>query len=369
MADNDIKASHLMMSSFSDDNISRSVDNNSHTNISTTDTFQGSNSTQTTTTLLSREEQLVVCMMRQQSRRDRGAVLPVFSAVTAAADASSTNSTQDNVGQQLRYYLEHQGLLSTASATSAIDAASSRYPPVNDTPNQQVHLEGSQVPPSQPAPSALEHTNQYLSLIQQQQHHQLQLQQQQQLQQLSPELQAILNLHQQQKQAPSGPQATAAGAGSTAQTPPSIDTGTATTAPTDTSADQAALIPTPANIPIAVPQPFGRDGQAESFPGKLYRLLAEVERAGNTHIISFTPNGRGILIHDPEAFMTDIAPTFFSQKKFTSFRRQLSFYGFDRISADLDRGAFTHPSFLRGRPELLVDLRRQIVVVPRGKKT
>jgi heat shock transcription factor len=119
-----------------------------------------------------------------------------------------------------------------------------------------------------------------------------------------------------------------------------------------------------------VPQPFGRDGQAESFPAKLYRLLAEAERSGHTHIISFTPNGRSFLIHDPETFMSDIAPTFFSQTQFKSFRRQLSFYGFDRISKEEDRGAFTHTSFLRGRPELLGGVQRQIVVVvPRAKKT
>jgi hypothetical protein len=189
--------------------------------------------------------------------------------------------------------------------------------------------------------------------------HQLPLQQHLHPQQLTPELlQAILNLEQQQQshQQP-GPKA-AGGQGLAAIADPTLPT-----APPNTA------LPTPKETPISVPLPFGRDGQAESFPAKLYRLMAEVERAGNTHIVSFTPNGRAFQIHDESAFMTEVAPAFFSQTKFTSFRRQLSFYGFERLSVGPDRGAFSHDSFLRGLPELLHGVRRQIILAPRAKKT
>jgi hypothetical protein len=361
----DTVTSRSMMSSSGND----TETSNTHTHTSTrSSSYPGSNSTPSTTTLLSREEQLIVCMMRRQSSRGRGAssVLPA-----AAAELSST-STQEGAhfGQQLLQYSGNQGLLSASvpatGAGAGITAAGSRsvnrnnadygyhYPPLNS--NHQQAAESSQTP----AASALGRThNIYQSLIQQQQ---------QQQQHLPPELQTILNRRQQQqRQAPPGPQAATASSLPT-RTPLSTGTLAPTGADTaDTSADPTQL-PTPAATPIAVPQPFGRDGQAESFPGKLYRLLAEVERSGNTHIISFTPNGRSFLIHDPDAFMSDIAPTFFSQTRFTSFRRQLSFYGFDRISKNVDRGAFSHPSFLRGRPELLGGVRRQIVVVPRAKQ-
>lgn len=111
----------------------------------------------------------------------------------------------------------------------------------------------------------------------------------------------------------------------------------------------------------------GHGSQQVSFPAKLYHLLANVERQGSTHIVSFTPDGRAFKIHDPDAFMKDVAPDFFRQSHVTSFVRQLNFYGFDRVSHGPNRGAFAHPSFLRGRPELLDSIERQIVP-PRAKK-
>jgi hypothetical protein len=126
----------------------------------------------------------------------------------------------------------------------------------------------------------------------------------------------------------------------------------------------------PADSPALTPTPIrghGGGSQQVPFPIKLYHLLADVERHGNTHIVSFTPDGRAFKIHDPEFFMTNIAPDFFRQSHITSFVRQLNFYGFDRVSHGLNRGAFAHPSFLRGRPELLDSIERQIVP-PRTKK-
>jgi hypothetical protein len=111
----------------------------------------------------------------------------------------------------------------------------------------------------------------------------------------------------------------------------------------------------------------GHGSQQVSFPAKLYNLLANVERQGATHIVSFTPDGRAFKIHDPDAFMRDVAPDFFRQSHITSFVRQLNFYGFDRVPHGPNRGAFAHPSFLRGRPELLDSIERQIVP-PRAKK-
>jgi hypothetical protein len=35
----------------------------------------------------------------------------------------------------------------------------------------------------------------------------------------------------------------------------------------------------PTRTPLPIPQPYGKNGEAESFPGKLYRLLAGRSRA------------------------------------------------------------------------------------------
>jgi hypothetical protein len=112
--------------------------------------------------------------------------------------------------------------------------------------------------------------------------------------------------------------------------------------------------------------PARRQRKKEAFPGKLYRLLADEESRGNSHIISFTPDGNAFKIHDPDAFMKDVAPNYFDQTHFTSFVRQLNLYGFDRVSHGHERGAFIHPQFLRGRGDLASRIQRQIVP-PRAK--
>jgi hypothetical protein len=107
--------------------------------------------------------------------------------------------------------------------------------------------------------------------------------------------------------------------------------------------------------------------KAESFPGKLYRMLVEVESQGNTEIISFTPDGKAFRIHDPDAFLEQVSPKYFNLSRFNSFVRQLNFYGFERLSLGPDRGAFAHASFIRGRPELLGHIQRRSLE-PSAKK-
>jgi hypothetical protein len=132
----------------------------------------------------------------------------------------------------------------------------------------------------------------------------------------------------------------------------------------DDRATQPSSSGAPTMTPIPIPPPYGRNGEAESFPGKLYRLLAEVERKGNTHIVSFTPDEKAFMIHDRDAFMNDVAPKYFRQSRFTSFVRQLNLYGFGRLSYGPNRGAFAHPHFLRGRPEMVSEIQRS----PQGRK-
>jgi hypothetical protein len=135
-------------------------------------------------------------------------------------------------------------------------------------------------------------------------------------------------------------------------------------------ADNASMPPNGSTEP-AVASSSGaptrrRQRKKEAFPGKLYRLLADVESRGNSHIISFTPNGKAFKIHNPDAFMKDVAPQYFAQTHFTSFVRQLNLYGFDRISHGHERGAFIHPNFLRGHELLASEIQRQIIP-PRAK--
>ena len=67
-----------------------------------------------------------------------------------------------------------------------------------------------------------------------------------------------------------------------------------------------------------------------SFPWKLYDMLEEVENKGQTDICSWTEDGKAFAVHRVDAFLEEIMPNYFDQRKFESFRRQLCFYGFQR---------------------------------------
>jgi hypothetical protein len=120
----------------------------------------------------------------------------------------------------------------------------------------------------------------------------------------------------------------------------------------------------PREFPVAMPAPYGNQ---ETFPGKLYCLLAEAEKDGNDQIISFTPDGRAFKIHNRQAFIEEVSPKHFRHTHITSFVRQLNFYGFKRQPKGPNRGGFAHPFFLRGHPELLVEIEKK-EVKQRAKK-
>jgi hypothetical protein len=102
-----------------------------------------------------------------------------------------------------------------------------------------------------------------------------------------------------------------------------------------------------------------RAGMTEFFPDKLHLMLETVEREGLTDIVSFLPHGRAFRVHDRDRFVSEILPRFFeSQKKWSSFGRQLNMYGFSRSSSEPDAGAYYHELFLRGRPSLCRYMRR-----------
>lgn len=89
-----------------------------------------------------------------------------------------------------------------------------------------------------------------------------------------------------------------------------------------------------------------------SFPVKLHQMLSSVVKEDLDDIVSWQPHGRCFLVHKRSDFVSKLLPRFFCQSKLTSFQRQLNLYGFIRLTAGRDRGAYYHQLFLRGRPDL-----------------
>jgi hypothetical protein len=97
----------------------------------------------------------------------------------------------------------------------------------------------------------------------------------------------------------------------------------------------------------------------EQFPLKLHRLLDIVRNNGYDSIISWQIHGRAFKIHKADEFSNAIMPFYFRQTKLASFRRQLNIYGFLRITQGLDKGAYYHECFLRGKYFLAERILRQ----------
>lgn len=95
-----------------------------------------------------------------------------------------------------------------------------------------------------------------------------------------------------------------------------------------------------------------RGGVVVPFPERLYAMLNQAEQDGFEDVVSWSIHGRCFTVHQPKRFVDEVMPTFFKQSKLTSFQRQVNLYGFRRLTAGKDRGAYYHELFLRGRPDL-----------------
>lgn len=103
------------------------------------------------------------------------------------------------------------------------------------------------------------------------------------------------------------------------------------------------------------------------FLRKTYHMIDTCD----PQVATWSEDGETFVVKNTDVFEKKIIPQFFKHSKFSSFVRQLNFYGFrkikysDTIRIDLKLEAetanfwrFRHENFQRGRPELLVEIKR-----------
>lgn len=101
------------------------------------------------------------------------------------------------------------------------------------------------------------------------------------------------------------------------------------------------------------------------FLKKTYKMIESCP----TDIASWSPDGEMFVVKDPDRFATEIIPQYFDHNKFSSFARQLNFYGFRKMqskpirNSDFDANTAKHVTFFnenfkRGRCDLLKKIQR-----------
>jgi len=102
----------------------------------------------------------------------------------------------------------------------------------------------------------------------------------------------------------------------------------------------------------------GKRGVPQQFPRRLYKMLQSESGRSSPDMISWSESGGAFRIADVSIFSSLVLPMYFRTSKFSSFQRNLNLYGFHKIRRGPDTDMYAHPAFLRGRPELLSQLKK-----------
>ncbi|KAG7366746.1 HSF-type DNA-binding protein [Nitzschia inconspicua] len=103
----------------------------------------------------------------------------------------------------------------------------------------------------------------------------------------------------------------------------------------------------------------------QPFPVKVYEMLEDADPKNFAHIVSWNPQGNGFMVHKKDLFIHEIVPQYFNQTKYKSFQRQLSLYGFNRVTVGSNKGLRYHEKLRRGRFDLVCHM-KPVGYKPRG---
>ena len=106
--------------------------------------------------------------------------------------------------------------------------------------------------------------------------------------------------------------------------------------------DYARVVEVPSQVEMEIAAKAS-GGVNNPFPTILHKMLSESEVMRFSHLISWQSHGRSFLIHKPSDFVREVVPRYFKHSKLSSFQRQLSLYGFVRLTNEgPDKGAYYH---------------------------
>ncbi|CAM9216303.1 unnamed protein product [Discosporangium mesarthrocarpum] len=111
----------------------------------------------------------------------------------------------------------------------------------------------------------------------------------------------------------------------------------------------------------APPRRRKEDREEPIFLRKTYEMI----NTCNPKYACWSRRGDTFTVKDPEAFAENEIPKFFKHNKFSSFVRQLNFYGFRKVKSNISVEEtdskwweFKHDLFQRGKDNLLADIKR-----------
>jgi len=119
-----------------------------------------------------------------------------------------------------------------------------------------------------------------------------------------------------------------------------------------------------------------KSDNAPIFLRKTYELINTCD----PNIATWADDGSSFVVKDVNKFASEEIPTFFKHNNFSSFVRQLNLYGFRKIRIDPirirdeDSGTeskywrFRHANFLKGRPDLLSQIKKTSSIEPAEKQ-
>ncbi|KAI6028798.1 hypothetical protein F5J12DRAFT_807770 [Pisolithus orientalis] len=110
---------------------------------------------------------------------------------------------------------------------------------------------------------------------------------------------------------------------------------------------------------------MGKPTGTNNFVTKLYQMINDPK---SRHYIAWTEHGTSFVVCNVGEFSRSILGPHFKHNNFSSFVRQLNMYGFHKInrtpraqrtSTSSQTWEFSHPKFLRERPDLLDTIKRK----------